>query len=168
MAAADATNQAIRDQAFRLYWRIVSTATGNPLSGGLTGLAATISKDGGNFAATTNAPVEIQTSGYGYLDFTADEMDAYSALAQITASNTGAVAVSENIVPLQLDQFAGRWDSQSVLRFEQLVLQLSVMLGLNGITQTGAALIYLNPDGSEALHGTVYQNNLAGGKGRLS
>jgi hypothetical protein len=166
MAAANATPRPVYGQAFRLYFRIASSATGNPLTGGLTGLGAQVSKDGGNWATSTASPVEIQTSGYGYLDLTAAEMACGSALVRVFASNTNALEVSQEIVPTLLTPFAGRFDAQSVVRVEQLLLDLHALLGGNGVDQNGAQITYRNPDGSTKFTGEVVQNEFTASKSK--
>lgn len=103
MAAIDATRNPVKGEAYRLYFVIKSSSTSNPITGGLTGLAATISKDGAAFASTTNAPVEVGTSGFGYVDLTATEMNAYSVTIQVTASNANAI-YSQSIIALNREQ----------------------------------------------------------------
>lgn len=91
MSAADAQPFPLYGVAYRVYFAIVDTS-GALVTGGLTGLAATISLDGAAHAATTNAPVEIGTSGTGYLDLTAAELTANGVLVIITVTNVTAVA----------------------------------------------------------------------------
>ncbi len=95
MPAANRTPLPIKGEAFRLAFCIRSSATGNPITGGLTGLAAQISKDDGTFAATTGTPTEIGTTGYGYLDLTTTEMNCYGGIIRITASNANALEFSK-------------------------------------------------------------------------
>jgi hypothetical protein len=167
MAATNATSVPVYGQAFRLKCRIVSSNTGNPFTSGLTGLGAQISKDDGTFANTTNTPVEISPSsgsgsGYVYLDLTATEMTCSSCIVRVFATNTYALDYSVEIVPRQLGQFTGRWDAQSVLKMEQLMLELHILMGGNGATQTGAQLQHFNPDGSVHFQSTVVQNATTG------
>jgi len=79
-----------KNQTFRLYFDTIGEYTDDFFSpNAYVGASAvraisvstignsnfTISKDGGAFAQTTNSPVEIST-GYNYVDLTADEMNA--------------------------------------------------------------------------------------------
>jgi hypothetical protein len=57
--------------------------------------AATVSKDAGDYAASTNAVAEIQTSGTYTLTLTATEMTASLVTIKITAA--GALSVTVNI-----------------------------------------------------------------------
>jgi hypothetical protein len=98
MAATDAKVFPASGVAFRVHFCIRNSTTGNPLTGGLTGLAGKISKDGAAFAATTNVPVEIGTTGYGYLDLTAAEMTMSGGIVGVTATNTSAIEWSKEVV----------------------------------------------------------------------
>ena len=91
MAASDAHLFPVKNAANQLSGWIVSYTTANPITGGLTGLAATISKDGGAFASTTNAPTEIGTTGGFTLNLTSTECNCSTALVTVTATNSGAV-----------------------------------------------------------------------------
>lgn len=158
MPAASHTAFAIYGQIFRVHFVIRSTATGNPLTGGLTVLAATISKDEGNLVATTNAPVEIQTSGQGYLELTAAEMTASGILVDISASNANAVVDVKSIHPMRMDSdIALRWDKQAVLLFEQMCMQ-GAAYALQKVTMgdsTGAIALYKRDGVTLWLSGTA-------------
>lgn len=123
MATSNATHFPIRGQAFRLYWTIFDQSTGLPYEGGLT-LSATISKDGGNFAATTNSATETQTSGTGYLELTATEMTAYSITVKISASNndSSVFVFQENL--LDLAEPSDHWRDATVVKLEQGLLHV--------------------------------------------
>jgi len=144
-------------QLFNFSGVVRSFTTGNALTGGLTGLSAQISKNDAAFVATTNTPVEIGTSGHCTLDLTAAEMSFEKLLVQVSASNSGAIYWEIQINPVVLSQFNGRYDAQSVLRLEQLLMDLYSGIGLNGASQTGAALQFMNPDGSAHFAGSVSQ-----------
>jgi hypothetical protein len=98
MAASDAQAFPVKNTAQRFYGVIRSATTGNPITGGLTALALTISKDGAAFVAGANAPVEIGTTGYFYVDLTAAEANYSADVLQVTASNSGAVYWSKEVV----------------------------------------------------------------------
>lgn len=96
MAAVNATAFPVNGQAYRLYFKIVSSLTGNPITGGLTGLGANISKDGAAFVnIATLPPTEILTggvgSGYGYVELTGTEMTCTAAVIKVVCGNTNAV-----------------------------------------------------------------------------
>lgn len=89
MAATDAIPVPRKNVAFRLYaW--VLDADGDPITGGLTGMDTELSADGGAFADATNEFTEIGTSGYGYIDLTAGEMNVDNLGIQIKVTNSGA------------------------------------------------------------------------------
>lgn len=156
MAATDAIAFPVYGQAFRLYWRIVAYSTANPITSSLTSLAATVSKDGGSFASTTNSPTAIGTSGYGYVDLTASEMEASSLIVQVSASNSGAVYFAREIVPLRLAAYEGRYDDQTVKRLEQILVDIHAPLYNEGVN-TSTSQTYGNPDGATKVSGNIVQ-----------
>lgn len=111
MAATDSTVFPPINTAYRCYFCIRSSATSNPITGGLTGLSTSgnsqISKDGATFVNSTNNPVEIGTSGYGYLDVTATEMNYSTVVIRIAATNANAIEFSREIVTGGIAQMAG-------------------------------------------------------------
>lgn len=123
MASADSSLFPVKGQAYRFRGVIRSTATGNPITGGLTTPVAQISKDDGNFTATA-APVEIQTSGYFYLDLTADEMNCNGAVIRVTAANANALELAVEIKPADLTELTDHWKDSTVDRIEQGWVQL--------------------------------------------
>lgn len=80
----------IKGVAYRRYFWLRNITTGQAWSGTWTTPAATISKDGGNFASTTNSPVQVQTGGYGYIDLTLTEMNADNVGLRIHVADTNA------------------------------------------------------------------------------
>lgn len=120
MASTDVTTFPVRGQAFRCAFTIKSLATGNPLTGGLTSLAGTVSKDGGSFASLTTAPTEIGTTGIGVIDLSATEMTARHIIVNVSASNTNAVNHVIEIRPVDLSDIAGHPLDATVKRFEQV------------------------------------------------
>lgn len=124
MAIADATCFPPKNQAYRLISVIMNGSTGAVITGGLTGLSCSISKDGVNFVSTTNAPAEIGTSGYFTLDLTAAEMNANAIAINVTASNTNAISRPIFLNPIDLSEFTGHWYAQPVKRLEQGLMQL--------------------------------------------
>lgn len=103
MAASDARPVPRKNAAFRLLLALRDEA-GDLVTGWAgASAAATVSKDGGSYAATTNAPTEIGSSGTGYLDLTSTEMNADGVLIQVTA--TGAKAVVIALYPEELGDY---------------------------------------------------------------
>src|SRR4051794_10857773 len=124
MATTDSSAFAVRGQPFRTSFKTISIATGNPIAA--TSLSAQISKDGGTFSSSGVTAAQIGSTGYGYVDLDATAMDANTILLRVTA--TGAVEFSKEIVPLELTEPTGRYDTQAVHRLEQLLVQLYAAL----------------------------------------
>lgn len=87
MAASDARPVPRRNTAFRLYFTLYNSE-GLRVSD-WTSPTAIRSKDGDAFASTTNPPIEIGSSGYGYIDLTNDEMDADAVIVSVSVANAG-------------------------------------------------------------------------------
>lgn len=162
MSAANATPNAVYGQAYRFAGKIISSLTSNPITGGLTGLAVQISQDGGNFTNTTNSPVEIQTSGYFELDLTAAEMTCYSALVRVTASNANAVEFSFYIPTLNLQPTVGRADQATVVRMEQIYLDLFYYFFNKQSISSSLQSVYL-PNGNTVMVSGSVSNDGNGG-----
>jgi hypothetical protein len=142
MASPDAKPFPVSGQPYRLYFVVKSLVTGNPVTGGLTGLSITvagtpqstaqISQDGGLFNHTVNIPQEIGTSGYGYLDLTSAEMTASALVIRVTTSNTNAI----------------EWQTVLLATSAQAVSILSAIAGLAFPTVGAlAAAVWGIPDG---------------------
>lgn len=154
MAAVNACLFPIINQSYYLDGIILSNLTGNPITGGLTSLSATISKDGGAFASTTNTPVEIDTSGWFHLDLTATEMNAHTVAVQITATNTNAKYFLVVITPADLTQYAVAAGDQAVIRFEQYLLQAwGYIINRVGLNASRNLVLYKSDDVTEWLQG---------------
>ena len=129
MAAIDATYFEVYGQKFRVTGFIVNTATGNPITGGLTGLATSsntqISKDGAAFVNTTNVAVEIGTSGYFTVDLTAAEMAFNTVIVRVLPTNASAREFQYIIRPIDLRESAGHWLDSAVVRPFQALVMLS-------------------------------------------
>jgi len=154
MSAANATPNAIYNQAYRFAGKIVTSSTGNPIAGGLSALSGQISKDGATFVNLTNAPVEIGTSGYFTVDLTAAEMAYASVIVRVTASNANAVEFSIFIPICNLTPFVGRFDAQSVLRVEQLLLDIQTPLWNQNAVSAGVQT-YTEPGGTTKATGGI-------------
>jgi len=169
MAAGNATPNPVYGQAYRFPFKIVSLATGNPITGGLTGLSTSgncqVSKDGATFVDTTNNPVEIGTSGYGYLDLTAAEMSYSSLIVRIAATNSNAVEFSITIPICYLQPTAGRADQATIVRVEQLFLQEFYFWFNKQVISSNVQTVYL-PDGTTPLASGAVSNDGNGGSVR--
>lgn len=141
MAYTDTTIFPVKGQAFRIHFVIRSFLTGNPLLGALASLAAQVSKDGGSFVTTTNSPVLIDTSGYGYVDLTAAEMNAQGIVLRVSTTTTNAVEFCAELRPADLTETTGHWKDQSVQRLEQSLVLLSAFLtNLHTLTMSSEAI----------------------------
>lgn len=98
MAATDARPIPKKNTAFRIPDISFDDASGDLITS-WTGISATKSLDGATFTACTNAPVEIGTSGIGYLDLTAAEMNVDSVIVYITITNTGSTYYKITLLP---------------------------------------------------------------------
>ena len=125
MAAIDSTLFPTFGQKFRTIGRIEGNVTRNPITGGLTGVASSISKDGGSFVATATTAAEIATTGYFFLDLSAAEMTANSIIVKVTATNANAVEFWEELRPIVVSESVGHWKDQTVVRLEQSLVLLS-------------------------------------------
>lgn len=123
MASTDSTTFPVKGQAFRIYGVIKSSATGNPITGGLTTLTATISKDGAAFASPAGSIAEVGTTGYFYVDLTSVDMTANCVMLHVTAANANAVYASVIVNPIDLDVTAGNAMDHAVKKPEQLIVQ---------------------------------------------
>lgn len=97
MTAAAATPLPLKNTAFRFYFDL-RTAAGVLVTGWTTP-TATVSLDGGNYASSSGTPTEIQTSGTGYLDLTAGEMNTNNTIIKVSVANTGALVPTFYIYP---------------------------------------------------------------------
>jgi hypothetical protein len=103
MAASDSRPVPRKNVAFRLLLVLKDEAGDLVTDWSGASAAATISKDGGNFASTSNAPTEIQSSGTGYLDLTSTEMNADGVVVLVTA--TGAKDLVIAMYPEELGDY---------------------------------------------------------------
>lgn len=143
MAAIDAITHPIYGQAFRFTVAVRSITTGNPITGGLTTLAATASLDGASFAATGLTVAEIGTTGFVTVDVDATRMTCTSLIVQVTAANSGAMYPLVEIRPLSLTEITGRADAASVKRFENFVHQIwQRFFNKMTVTDAGATTLY--------------------------
>ncbi len=155
MATANATLFPVRGQAFQLGAVIYSSASANPLTGGLTGLALTISKDGAAFASAAGTVAEIGTSGYVVINLTAADMTANQIDVLVVATNTNAVYATAEIKTWNVTELTGHWLAQTVIRPEQGWLQ-GVSYLINRVTRNlTTGLLTLRNYGNTATIGTM-------------
>lgn len=100
MAASDAKPVPLKNAAFRVSFDIENVTNGALITT-WADMDSTISKDGEDYAACTNEATEIQTSGTGFLDLTADEMNADTVIVKVAVSNANARVVRLYFQPVE-------------------------------------------------------------------
>jgi len=100
MPAGDAMPVPRKNTAFRLYIDVRNSS--GTLVTTWAGADSEESLDGGAFTDCTNEATEIGTSGIGFLDLTAAEMNADCTIIKITFTNTGAVTPVFYLYPQEL------------------------------------------------------------------
>jgi len=99
MAASDAKPLPIYGVAHRVTVPIFNITTQEVLTGGLAGLAATVSLDGGAFASTGLTVAEIGTTGFVTVDIDATRMTANTVALKVTSSTSNSSDAVEIIYP---------------------------------------------------------------------
>jgi hypothetical protein len=165
MPATDATPFPVNAQAFRCPC-VFRDTSGNLITG-WTSAAATAYPDNQAGVSLTIAESPV-SSGIGYIDIPPAQMTCSMCCVVATISNPNWTAFAAAIYPMNLQQFNGRYDAQSPLRYEQMILDLYSALGINGASQTGAAFQALNPDGSIHFAAAVTQNNTSGSRTKMA
>lgn len=97
MAASDARPVPRKNAAWRVYFAI--RKSDGTLITSWTGADSEVSKDGGSFADCTDEATEVGTSGCGYLDLSASEMNADAVTIKITVTNSGALPLVLTVFP---------------------------------------------------------------------
>ena len=165
MAAGNALPFPLYGQAYRIPVAFRDTS-GNLLTG-WTGAAANAYPDNGTGSTCTIAESPAN-SGIGYIDLTATQMSCSMVTVVATITNANMTAYVAAIQVLNMQQFNGRWDAQSIQRLEQLFIDLYVGLALNGASQTGAAMVMNNPDGSSHFSGTITENTTSAVRSKMA
>lgn len=97
MGASDARPVPRKGSAYRLYFEF--RKSDGSLVTGWTGADTELSCDGGSFVDATHEATEIGSSGVGYLDLTASEMNYDAVIVKSTITNTGAIPVVITLFP---------------------------------------------------------------------
>ncbi len=104
MAASDSRLIPLVGGGLRVGFCFADVTTDKVLSGAWTGAQASISIDGANFANTTNAAVQIQSTGFGYVDLTSSEApqnDRGIVFLKVVVTNANANDIKV-IIPYEL------------------------------------------------------------------
>ncbi len=159
MAASNAICFPVYGQAFRVIVAF-RDIFGNLLTG-WTGASAMAYPDNGTGVTCTIAESPAG-SGIGTVDIPAAQMSCTSCTVVASITNTNATASVTVVNPVNLSQFSGRWDAQSLLLLERLWLQISILQGINGGSTNGAQKILNNPDGSQNVQASITQGQTSG------
>lgn len=111
MASTDSRPVPIKNTAYRLYFDI--RKNDGTLITTWAGQDTEVSLDGGSFTDATNEATEIGTSGCGYIDLTAAEMNADSVVVKTTVTNTSALPIVIVLSPQETGDI--KVDLQSIL-----------------------------------------------------
>lgn len=90
MSASDAIPVPRKNTAYRFYFAIRKPSDSTLITT-WAGQDSEVSLDGAAYSDCTNEATEIGTTGTGYIDLTASEMNADCVLLKVTVTNTGAV-----------------------------------------------------------------------------
>ena len=104
MAASDAKTVPEKNVAYRHYFAI--RKNDGTLITSWTGADSERSLDGATFADCTNEATEIGTSGIGYLDLTASEMNTDATVLKVTVTNTDALPYVVTFFPDAIGELA--------------------------------------------------------------
>ncbi len=155
MASADSRPVPRKNTAFRYYLAI--RKNDGTLITTWAGMDSEVSIDGGAFADCAAEATEIGTSGCGYIDLSAAEMNGDAVIYKLTVTNTSALPVVVTFFPEEAGDV--RVDVVKVLGVDAVtatdVAQTGdsfARLGANGAGLTGVASIVW----SETLTGATY------------
>jgi hypothetical protein len=122
MPANAATYFPVYGQAFRIG--VFFRSTTGTLITGWTGAVANVYPDNGGAVACAIAEAP-GGSGFGYIDIPAAQMSCSMLGVVATVSNGSATPFTEAINPLQLmSNVVGAWDEQTVILFENMVMDI--------------------------------------------
>lgn len=109
------------------------------------------------------------TPGWVTADLSAADMDAGVIAYQISASNSNTVYATGEIKTCDLEESAGRADSESVLKLERYLRQMwSQLFNRHTINRdTGVYTVFQGDDSTEALSGLASDDGSLGTRGKL-
>jgi len=131
------------------------TNSGNLVTG-WTSAQATVYPDNGGGVACTIA--ESPTgSGQGYIDIPGSGTQCSMGLVTATVTNSMGTAFAGYFYTLDLGVFSRRWDQQSPLTLEQMMLDALALWGEYGAQTTTVTETIFNADGSTRFAKTITQ-----------
>jgi len=104
MAASDAIPVPRKNADYRFYFAIRKPSDSTLITT-WAGMDSEVSKDGGAYADCTNEATEVGTSGTGYIDLTASEMNADCVMLKVTVTNTGSVPLVFVLYPEEVGDY---------------------------------------------------------------
>lgn len=128
MAASDSIPVPRKNTAFRLYFAI--RKNDGTLITTWAGQDSEVSLDGAAFADCTNEATEIGTSGCGYIDFTAAEMNADNVVYKLTVTNTSALPIVVVLFP----ETAGDYRVADTQKVDVETIKTQALTAAAGIT----------------------------------
>ncbi len=143
MPAADARPVPRKNTAWRLY--LSFRKSDNTIVTGWTGADTEVSLDGGSFTDCTNELVEIGTSGSGYIDFTASEMNADAVVIKSTITNTDAIELRLTVYPEEAGDYRA-----DVTHVAGVIAAIGTATVSTGSTTTSVTTSACSPAGAAA------------------
>jgi len=129
MAASDARPVPRKNAAFRFYFAIRKPSDSTLITT-WAGQDSEVSLDGGSFADCTNEATEIGTTGCGYIDLTAAEMNADAVVLKVTVTNSGAVPLVFTLFPEE----AGDYRVSDAQKVDVETIKTQTLTAAAGIT----------------------------------
>jgi hypothetical protein len=169
MSVANSTAFLVYGQAARVRFSVYSALTGIPVSiGSTSNLLITFSKDDGATYNPAGGQVGLSpTQGVFYIDLSASDMTCYSLMIQTDCSVSSSFCETVEIVPLRLTEQSGAALDQTIILFEQVVLDI-MAAAINSGDFTGSLQQVNMRNGAlkfqgsySANSGTSTRNNLA-------
>ena len=151
--------------AFRLYFSFKGTTynfssntawqASYPAVGSIASAAWTISKDGSAPASLTNAPVQIAGTSMGYVDLTADEMNAdvvaFYGIKQLLVGEVIYGASITDVIILTSSGSSEQLSAEDVWSYESRTLTHPVRLDLDEVVPNASSISETNPSIGEVL-----------------
>ena len=165
MALPNATLFPVSNQSFTFGVEFIDVTTGKLVTS-WTAAAATVYIDGANGVALSGAelPIEIQTSGIGYMTLTAAHMNGNLIQVKATVSNSNAGDFSANIKTYKGTEPTGGWEAQTPIRPEDILYNVAAVCRNTQTVSAGSTATYAvsKTDGTAMFSSIVTQTNTSG------